>query len=133
MERLETICDAYLSVATPVQVAAPRLINRGSLVRAQIQQRTRENLATLRELAADYPACSVLPVEAGWYAVVQVPSTRSEEAIVVDLVERTGVLVHPGYFFDFDREAFIVLSLLLETPIFASAVRVMFGEIGTVR
>jgi aspartate/methionine/tyrosine aminotransferase len=133
MERLETICDAYLSVATPVQVAAPRLINRGSLVRAQIQQRTRENLATLRELAADYPACSVLPVEAGWYAVVQVPSTRSEEAIVVDLVERTGVLVHPGYFFDFDREAFIVLSLLPDTPIFASAVRVMLGEIGTVR
>jgi aspartate/methionine/tyrosine aminotransferase len=133
MERLETICDAYLSVATPVQMAAPRLINSGSLVRAQIRQRTRENLAALRDAAADYPACSVLPVEAGWYAVVQVPSTRSEEAIVVDLVERTGVLVHPGYFFDFDREAFIVLSLLLETPIFASAVRVMFGEIGTVR
>ena len=55
-----------------------------------------------------------MPVEAGWYAVVQVPAIASEETIVLDLLEQTGVLVHPGYFFDFDREAFLVVSLLPE-------------------
>ena len=68
-----------------------------------------------------YPSCSVLPCEAGWYAVLQVPAIMSEEALVLELLDRTGILVHPGYFFDFEREAFLVISLLPETAAFSSA------------
>jgi aspartate/methionine/tyrosine aminotransferase len=133
MDRLETICDAYLSVSTPVQVAAADLLTSGACVRAEIRRRVRENLEQLHEVAVGHPACSVLPVEAGWYAVVQVPAIESEESIVLDLLERTGVLVHPGYFFDFDREAFLVLSLLPEPGTFGSAVRSIFREVGAAR
>jgi alanine-synthesizing transaminase len=75
----------------------------------------------------------VLPVEAGWSAIIQVPAIRPEEALVLEVLERTGVLVHPGYFFDFEREAFLVISLLPETEPFVSALQVLFGEIGCLR
>jgi aspartate/methionine/tyrosine aminotransferase len=133
MERLETICDAYLSVSTPVQVAAPELLKSGAVIRRQIQQRVRENYAQLTTIASAKPACAVMPVEAGWYAVVQVPAMTSEETMVVDLLEDTGVLVHPGYFFDFEREAFIVISLLPDPQVFASAAQLLFGQIGSLR
>jgi len=130
MERLETICDAYLSVSTPVQVAAPDLLRAGASVRTQIQGRVRGNYARLVALASANPACTVMPVEAGWYAVVQVPALASEDTTVVDLLERTGVLVHPGYFFDFEREAFLVVSLIPEPQVFAAAAQALFGQIG---
>jgi aspartate/methionine/tyrosine aminotransferase len=130
MERLETICDAYLSVSTPAQVAVPELLKTGAHVRAQILRRVRSNFAALVDIAAGYPSCSVLPAEAGWYAVVQVPAIESEESLTLDLLARTGILVHPGYFFDFEREAFLVMSLLPETPSFVSALQTLFHEIG---
>lgn len=130
LERLETLCDAYLSVSTPVQAAAPDLLNAGASVRIQIQERVRGNFTRLRALSSANPACAVLPVEAGWYAVVQVPALASEEAIVLELLEQTGVLVHPGYFFDFEREAFVVISLLPEPEVFAAAVQTLFDRMG---
>jgi alanine-synthesizing transaminase len=130
MERLETICDAYLSVSTPVQVAAPELLKAGAHVRAQILRRVRANFAALGDIASAYPSSSVLPAEAGWYAVVQVPAIEPEESLVEDLLDRTGILVHPGYFFDFEREAFLVISLLPETSSFVSALQTLFREIG---
>lgn len=133
MERLETICDAYLSVSTPVQVAAPELLKSGAIIRRQIRQRVRENYAQLTTIASANPACAVMPVEAGWYAVVQVPAITSEETMVLDLLQDTGVLVHPGYFFDFEREAFIVISLLPDPHVFASAAQALFGQIGSLR
>ncbi len=130
LERLDTICDAYLSVSTPVQLAVADLLHAGGAIRTQIQQRVRGNWARLAALASASPACAVLPVEAGWYAVVQVPALESEDAIVLDLLEETGVLVHPGYFFDFEREAFLVVSLLPEPQVFAAAVQALFIRIG---
>lgn len=129
LERLETICDTYLSVSTPVQLAVPDLLKNGAVVRTEILTRVRENYARLRKMAAGHPACSVLPVEAGWYAVVQIPATESEETLVVELLEHAGLLVHPGYFFDFEREAFLVLSLLPDPATFSSAVNRLFSEI----
>ncbi len=119
----EMVADTYLSVSTPVQVAAGALLERGADIRRQILARVRQNLATLRAQAASFPAASVLPVEGGWSAVVQVPSVRSEEQLTLELLERDDVLVHPGYFFDFLREAFIVVSLLIEPAAFEAAVR----------
>jgi alanine-synthesizing transaminase len=130
MERLETICDTYLSVSTPVQTAAPELLREGAAVRAQIQARIGGNLERLKTAAAANPACSVLPPDAGWYAVVQVPSVKSEETLILDLLNGSGVLVHPGYFFDFPREAFLVVSLLPEQQTFTRAVETLFGQIG---
>lgn len=118
---LELIADMYLSVSTPVQVAAPSLFGRGEAIRRQIRARVAANLARARKLLPRYPACTPLPVEGGWSLVVRVPSTRSEEALVLELLERERILVHPGYFFDFPHEAFIVVSLLPPEEVFADA------------
>ena len=133
MERLETISDAYLSVSTPAQVAAPDLLKAGAAVRAQIQQRVRDNFASLGDMVSRHPACSIMPVEAGWYAVMQVPAVKSEEMIVLDVLDRSGILVHPGYFFDFEREAFLVISLLPEPTVFAGAVETLLDEVACCR
>jgi hypothetical protein len=130
LERLEIICDAYLSVSTPVQIAASDLLNAGATVRTQIHERIRGNWARLTALASANPACVLLPADAGWYAVAQVPAIAPEEAIVLDLLARAGVLVHPGYFFDFEREAFLVVSLLPEPDVFARAAQSVFGRTG---
>ena len=123
LERLELICDTYLSVSTPVQVGAAELLSRGRVVREQIQARIAANCAGLAAAIESAPACRVLRAEAGWYAVVQVPSFQSEEDLVVDLLEGTGVLVHPGYFFDFPRESYLIVSLIVSPDAFADAIR----------
>ncbi len=118
----EIVADTYLSVSTPVQVAAASLIEQGALVRAQILARVRQNLATLRTVAEAFSSVSVLPVEGGWSAVLQVPAVRSEDALALELLDQDDVLVHPGYFFDFPREAYVVVSLLPSPSVFAPAV-----------
>ena len=118
LEKLEMACDTYLSVSTPVQAALPELLEHGGTVRAQIQDRTRANLSLLRDLVAGTPECRVLPAGGGWSAVLQVPTLQSEEDLVVGLLETEAVLVHPGYFFDFPRESFLVVSLLTPRAVF---------------
>jgi aspartate/methionine/tyrosine aminotransferase len=118
LARLELICDTYLSVSTPVQVALRRLLQDGSVVRQAIRERLAVNHTAVRRLAADHPESTVLGVEGGWSAVLRVPSVVPEERLVLDLVERERVLVHPGYFFDFPHEAYLVISLLPPPPVF---------------
>ena len=116
MERLEWIADTYLSVGTPVQCAAGRLLAAGESIQQQIRERTYENL----QFAADriHGTASLLAVEGGWYAIVKVPCVRSEEEWALDLLTRCNVLVQPGFFYDFESEAFLVLSLLTTPKIF---------------
>jgi aspartate/methionine/tyrosine aminotransferase len=121
LDGLELIADTFLSVGTPVQLAADELLRHGAVVRVAIQGRVRANLDHLRAAVAPVPSCEVLPVDGGWSAVLRVPATRSEEALVLELLAREGVLVHPGYFFDFDHEAFLVLSLLPPPDVFVDA------------
>jgi aspartate/methionine/tyrosine aminotransferase len=121
LRALELIADSYLSVATPVQVAAADILRDGAAIRTAIQGRIGRNLKTLRSVAARHPACEVLTVEGGWSAVIRVPSTGSEEDLVLNLLRRERILVHPGYFFDFAREAYVVVSLLPEVDVFDEA------------
>ena len=121
LERLELICDTYLAVSTPAQIAAPALLEHGAAVRLQISTRIRANYRTLQRAAAVVPSCRVLRSDGGWYAVLQVPSLESEEDLVLRLLGE-GVLAHPGYFFDFSRESFLVVSLLPPEAAFADGV-----------
>ena len=106
------VADTYLSVATPVQVAAPSLLERRDELQAPIKARVAANLEALRaSLRAGSPATLYEP-EGGWSAVLRVPATSTEEERALRLLETQGVLVHPGYFFDFPTEAFLVVSLL---------------------
>lgn len=112
LERLELICDTYLSVSTPVQLAAAELIARGADMRRQVLERIRTNHALIRDMAAAHPAVDLLHAQAGWSAVLRIPARAGEEEMVLELLEHDGVVVHPGYFFDFPHEAFLIVSLL---------------------
>jgi aspartate/methionine/tyrosine aminotransferase len=118
----EMVADTYLSVSTPVQLAAPSLVESGGLIRAQLISRIQENLGTLRTLASAIPSVDVLPVEGGWSAIIQVPAIGSEDALALQLLDQDDVLVHPGYFFDFAREAFVVVSLIVKPGVFGPAI-----------
>ncbi|HTB63334.1 MAG TPA: pyridoxal phosphate-dependent aminotransferase [Opitutales bacterium] len=124
--RLDFITDAYLSAATPVQAALPRLLQVGENIRAQIQKRIAENFAILT--AMDWPAgFAILPREAGWSAVLRRPAANDEEALARQILDHAGVLAHPGYFFDFNPTAlgYHILSLLPEPETFRSGIKLL--------
>ena len=129
LERLEVLGDTYLSVGTPVQAAAPALLARLPELQAPLAARVRDNLAALRAALAPGLPASLWRAEGGWYAVLRVPATLPEEQRCLRLLERHGVLVHPGYFFDFPGEAFLVLSLLPEPAVFAEGVARLVSEL----
>jgi alanine-synthesizing transaminase len=111
LSRLEVIADAFLSVAAPVQHALPALLASRTIAAEAIGERTRRNLAWLTSAVAG-SAVSLLDVEGGWYATLRLPKTRSELDWALTFLERDAVYVHPGHFFDFDDEAYVVVSLL---------------------
>jgi hypothetical protein len=111
IDRLELECDTYLAVSTPVQLAAGELLERGAIVRTQIATRIIANNRALEVAVACVPSCRLLRAEGGWYRVLRVPSLEPEEGLVLRLLDE-GVLLHPGYFFDFPRESYLIISLL---------------------
>ncbi len=129
LARLEVVADTYLSVSTPVQVAAPDLLARREELQAPIRARVLGNLHTLRAALAPSSPTTLLEPEGGWYAVLRVPATWTEEERVTRLLEEHDVLVHPGYFFDFPHEAFLVLSLLPPPPDFAEGVARVLADV----
>jgi len=116
-EKLEWIADTYLSVSTPVQCAAEGLLKAGEDVQQQIRDRSAANLAVAKQTLSG-SAANLLQVEGGWYVILQVPRVRSEEEWALGLLENEGVLVQPGFFYDFEAEAYLVASLLTEPSIF---------------
>jgi aspartate/methionine/tyrosine aminotransferase len=130
-DRLELVADTFLSVSTSVQLAAPALLREQPRLGAAITARLRHNLQQLAEAVRD-TACQLLPVEGGWYAVLRLPRLLSEEEWALLLLREDGLLVHPGYFYDFEREAHLVLSLLVEPAILVEGVRRLVARVAAV-
>ncbi len=126
---LEFIGDSYLSVCTPVQVALPQILERATPVRDAILARCRENLRLAREIVQRVPAVELLEPGGGWNFALRFPRVVTEEVLVLELLERHGVAVHPGYFFDFPAEGYLVLSLLAETTTFESGLELTLTAI----
>ena len=114
MERLEVIADTYLSMNAPIQWAVPALLEQRKEIQRQLVERVQRNLAELDRRLAEQKACSRLAVEGGWYAVLRVPVTRSDEELAIELVREKAVVVHPGHFYDFPGDGYLVLSLITE-------------------
>jgi aspartate/methionine/tyrosine aminotransferase len=112
LARLEVIADTYLSVNAPVQLAIPKFLERRRAFQEQVMSRVRRNLAELDRQLAAQQASSRLAMEGGWCAVLRVPVTGSDEDLAIALLNEKGVYVHPGRFYDFSSEQFLVLSLL---------------------
>ena len=132
LERLELVADQYLSVGSSVQLAAPALLGARHAFQRRVIDRVRSNRLALERVRAPDATWDVLPAEAGWTAILAVPGARSEEDWALSILE-AGVLLHPGYFFDFPGGSHLVLSLLAPEGEFAraaAAVARVLGETG---
>jgi len=119
-ERLELIADTFLSVNTAVQLAVPRILKSYHRLSDAIRARTQRNLDKLRRLQC---AASLLDLEGGWYATLQLPNIKSDEKWAVELVQKAGVSVYPGYFFDFEQPSVVVISLIVPEALFDQGVQ----------
>jgi aspartate/methionine/tyrosine aminotransferase len=122
MGRLEVIADTYLSMNAPVQWALPALMEQRKDIQRQLMERVRGNLTELDRQLAGQQACARLSVEGGWYAVLRVPVTRSDEELAIELVREKAVVVHPGHFYDFPGDGYLVLSLITTAGEFGEGV-----------
>ena len=114
LARLEVIADTYLSMNAPVQLAMPAFLSQRAAFQEQLMARVSRNLAELDRQLATQKVCARLQVEGGWYAVLRVPAARSDEDLALSLLQGAGVYVHPGHFYDFPRDGFLVVSLICE-------------------
>jgi aspartate/methionine/tyrosine aminotransferase len=115
LARLEVIADTYLSMNAPLQWATPALLNQRTSLQKQLLDRVRANLADLDRQLAEQKTCERLDVQGGWYAILRVPVTRSDEDLAIELLQKKSVLVHPGHFYDFPSDGYLVLSLITPT------------------
>jgi alanine-synthesizing transaminase len=123
LDRLEVIADTYLSMNAPIQRALPALLEQRHGVQRQLLERVKTNLAELDRQLASQKACQRLCVEGGWYAVLRIPVTCSDEDLVIELLREESVLIHPGHFYDFPSEGYLVLSLIPPIEDFAEGIR----------
>jgi alanine-synthesizing transaminase len=123
LDRLEVVADTYLSMNAPVQHAVSQFLEQRREFQRQLMSRVRGNLAELDRQLATQQACSRLEVEGGWYAVLRVPATRTDEEVALDLIEKKGVYVHPGHFYDFPADGYLIVSLIAPEHDFAEGIK----------
>jgi alanine-synthesizing transaminase len=128
--RLEVIADTYLSMNAPIQWATPALLEQRKTIQQQLLDRVLGNLAELDRQLARQKTCQRLSVEGGWYAVLRVPVTQTDEELAVDLLRRKSVLVHPGHFYDFPSDGYLVLSLITPAGEFAEGIGRLLQGVG---
>lgn len=123
LERLEVIADTYLSMNAPIQHAIPELLASRTEFQRKLTTRLRDNLAELDRQLSHQKLCSRLQVEGGWYATLRVPVTRTDEELAIELLERRDVLVHPGHFFNFQTDGYLILSLMTPEDVFSEGAK----------
>ena len=127
--RLEIIADTFLSMNAPVQLAAPALLEQRRAVQPVLLDRVRTNLAELDRQLLVHKSCRRLAIQGGWYAVLRVPAIESDEDLAIRLLRDAGVSVHPGHFYDFPDEGYLVLSLINDPSDFREGIRSLLGLI----
>lgn len=127
LARLEVIGDTYLSMNAPLQLATPMLLDQRKGIQPLLLDRVRTNLLDLDHQLARQKTCERLRVEGGWYVVLRVPALQSDEDIAIDLLRKVAVLVHPGHFYDFPRDGYLVLSLITPPADFHDGISRILG------
>jgi alanine-synthesizing transaminase len=128
--RLEMIADTYLSMNTPIQLALSNLLEQRHTFQKQCLQRTQHNISRLDELLSSQELCARLKVEGGWYAVLKVPPMATDDELALELLKTRGVYLHPGHFYDFPGEGYVVVSLIAPESAFASGIAALLELIG---
>ncbi len=131
LSRLEMMLDFYLSASAPVQHAAQRLLQQRQMIQRQIFSRIASNMGFLEEQIAKTSNIRSLIREGGWYAIIEVSDAVSDEDRAVQLLDQDNTLVHPGYFYDFHRDGFLVVSLLPPVEVFRDGITRLIARFGS--
>ncbi len=123
LARLEVVADTYLSMNAPIQAALPVFLDQRHDIQCQIKSRVKHNLEELDSQLAAHSTCSRLKLEGGWYAILRVPATRSDEDVAIDLLNDRDVFVHPGHFYDFESDGYLIVSLIAPPADFAEGIK----------
>jgi len=123
LARLEVIADTFLSMNAPVQRAMPVFLELRHGFQKQVLARVRKNLVELDKQLSAQSSCARLDMEGGWYAVIRVPATRSDEDLAIELLNAQGVYVHPGHFYDFPTDGYLIVSLITPQPDFNEGIK----------
>jgi aspartate/methionine/tyrosine aminotransferase len=129
LARQEMIADTYLSLNAPIQLAAPVLLQQRRQFQQQLMARVRANLAELDAQFAEKQHVSRLTVEGGWYAVLRIPATRPDEELAIELLQKHDVYVHPGHFYDFPGDGYLIVSLITPEQDFSEGLRRVLSAI----
>jgi alanine-synthesizing transaminase len=127
LERIEVIADTYLSMNAPIQLALPTFLDQRHSFQKQVLTRIKRNIGELDRQLILRKTCSRLEIEGGWYAIVRVPATRTDDELAVDLLTKKGIYVHPGHFYDFQKDGHLIVSLIMPEREFAEGCRQMLG------
>ena len=127
LARLEVIADTYLSMNAPLQLATPTLLDQRKNLQPLLLDRIRHNLQELDHQLARQKTCERLRVDGGWYAILRVPALQSDEDLAIDLLRKVAVLIHPGHFYDFPKDGYLVLSLITPSDRFREGVKRVLG------
>jgi aspartate/methionine/tyrosine aminotransferase len=122
LDRLEIIADTYLSMNAPIQLAAPVLLEQQDGIQVQLFDRVKENWAELDRQVSAQKTCERLLLDGGWYAILRVPALQSDEDLAIEILHKESVLVHPGHFYDFPSDGYLVLSLITQPAQFKTGI-----------
>lgn len=122
LARLEVIADTYLSMNAPIQLAAPAMLAERLYIQSQLLRRIEQNLLALDARLKSATSCTRLTVEGGWYVILRVPAVVSDESLVVSLLQSAGVLLQPGHFYNFQRDGYLIASLITPPTEFAAGI-----------
>src|ERR1700677_4585727 len=128
LQRLEVICDTFLSMSAPIQHALPAWLSQREVLQGQIKERVGRNLATMDTILLRQTLVTRLEVEAGWYAILRVPGLQTEEETALELLLERAVVVHPGGFFGFSGQGWLVVSLLAPQVEFTTGVEAIVAH-----
>ena len=123
LARLEVIADTFLSMNAPIQLATPSFLELRHGFQKQVMARVRKNFAELDKQLSAQSSCARLEVEGGWYAILRVPLIRSDEDLAIDLLNAQGVYVHPGHFYDFAADGYLIVSLITPEQDFKEGIK----------
>jgi alanine-synthesizing transaminase len=121
--RLEIIADTYLSANAPIQHALPELLAQRDHIQPQLMRRAQSNLRFLDQHLESAKGVQRLRVEGGWYAVLRVPAKATDEELAIELIKRAGVIVHPGHFYDFPQDGYLIVSLITPEEEFRNGIK----------
>ena len=127
LSRLEIVADTYLSPSAPLQLATPSFLELRKGIQPLLLDRVRTNLRELDRQLSHQKTCERLRVDGGWYVILRVPALQSDEDLAIDLLRKVAVLVHPGHFYDFQKDGYLVISLITPGETFREGVSRILG------